>query len=78
MDEVDAAVADHFLGPIPQDRLATRTDLDDGAPGIQNQDQVLGALEDLAALLDLLAQCLLGLAAFGDVARDLGRADDLT
>ena len=58
-----AAAADHFLRPIAQDGFAARADLNQNAPGIHHQDQILRGLEDAAALLGLLPQRLPGLVA---------------
>ncbi len=46
------------------------------ALGIRHQDQVLRGFEDAAPFLDLLAEGLLGPLALGNVAGDLGCADD--
>ena len=45
-------------------------------PWVGDQDQVLRGLEDAAALFDFLVERLPGFLGFGDVAGDLGDADD--
>src|SRR5690349_4869835 len=77
MDELDGAMSDHVLRLEPQDRSYARTDLDEGAKPVGDQDQVLGRLEDALALLALALQRALRALAVGDVAGDLGGADDL-
>ena len=77
MDEFDRIETDHLLGLVSQYGFATRADLNQNALAVGDQDQVLGGLEDAAPFLDLLASARSVLLAFGDVADDLGCADDL-
>ncbi len=76
VDEVDRAVTDHFLRQVSQYGLGAWADLDQKALGIGDQDQILGGFEDAAPFFDLLAECLLGSPALGDVAGNLGYPDD--
>ena len=61
---------------VSQDGLGTGAHLNQDSPGIDNKDQILGSIKDAAALLDLLAQRVLGLPAFGNVADGFRCTDD--
>ena len=78
VDEFDRTVPDHLFGPITQDRHRTRRDLNEISPRVRHQDEILRGLEDTAPLLDLLVERLLRSFGFGDIARDLGRSDNLS
>ena len=69
---------DHFRGLISQDGPGTRADLNERAPGVRDQDEVLRRLEDALALLDLPIERLLRSPGLADIVRDLGHADDLS
>jgi hypothetical protein len=77
MDEVERVPADHLFRQVAENGLDARADLDQSPLGVRNDDQVLRRFEDAAPFLDLLAQRLLGLAAFREVAGCSGGADDL-
>ena len=77
VDEFHRAVPDHVGGLIAEDRRGARADLDEIPRGVGHQDEVVRGIEDAPPLLDFLAERLLRPLAFGDVARDLGDADDL-
>src|SRR5437588_26908 len=77
VDELARAVPDHVFRAEAEDVLHTGADLNEIAETIGDQDQILRGLEDALAFLDLAVERRLGPLSLGDVARHLGRADDL-
>src|SRR3954471_6170652 len=77
VDEIGAITTDHFLRSVAQNGFAAWAHLNEKALAVGHQDQILRGLENPAALFGLLPQRLLGPPALGNVARDLGQADDL-
>ena len=76
VDEFDGAVSDHLGRIVTENDLGARTDLDEISGGIGHEDEVMRGLEDAPPFLDLLIECPFRPLAVGNVARDLGDADD--